>query len=222
MRTLLKFAWCVALLTPPAYGGGVDTGFVRIEAAPFSRVRVLFMGAQIRPGLILTCAHCCRNAGGPGARVQLHVLEDRTLQPYRTEKGRVWCYDSNSDIGLVRLDNPTAISTVYALAPRETELRAGDGVIAYHWRGAPEHLLSVAGHVLRVNPFLGPPTLETNTPPQSGESGAPLVLTSSLEIVGVTSAVDTSFQRGIYGGLEAIYLLLDKCESAPERSAVPS
>jgi hypothetical protein len=87
-------------------------------------------------------------------------------------------------------------------------------VIAFRWRGAPEHLLSVAGQVTRVNPFLGPSTLETNTPPQSGESGAPLVLASSSEIVGVTSAVDMSFQRGVYSGLEAIYQLLDQCGPA--------
>lgn len=217
MRTLLKATCCVAFLNAQAYGSA-DSGFVRIEAAPSSQVRVLFLGAQIRPGLILTCAHCCRNAGGLGVRVRLHVLEDQTLRPYRTVWGRVACYDLDSDIGLVRLDDPDAIFKAYALAPRGTDVRPGDGVVAYRWRGAPEHLLSVMGQVTRANPFLGPPTLETNTPPQSGESGAPLVLASSLEIVGVTSAVDPGSQRGIYGGLDAIYRLLDQCApNTPQR-----
>lgn len=215
MRTLLT-AGC--LLTSPVLAA--DAGFVRLESQlQAGAVRVLFTGAQIRPGLILTCAHCCRAAGGLGGRVVVHVLGDTVWRPYRSVSGTVACFDLALDVGLVVLDDPAAIPVVYVLAPRGTTIQEGDGVFAYRWRKEPEQLIPVAGQITRVNPYLGAPTLETNTPPESGESGGPLVRIDTREIIGVTSAVDVTRQRGLYSGLEAIYQLLDQCQPALERAS---
>lgn len=212
-------AMAMSLFAARGTARAAEPGFVRVEAfLRGGKVRVLFTGAQIRPGLILTCAHCCRSAGGRGARVRVHVLDEERWRPHRTVIGTVQCFDSSTDVGLVRLDDPDAVSAVYVLAPRGTTVQPGEGIYAYRWSSDPERLVPVAGKITRVNPYVGAPTLETDTQPQSGESGGPLVLIHRLEIIGVTSAADMTLRRGIYSGLEAIYQLLDTCE--PEESAV--
>ena len=189
-----------------------DLGFVRVDAKiEEGRAIVAFNGAQIGRGLILTCAHCCQSAGGRGAPVTVHVLAEGTWKPRRTVKGKVWCYDPKADCGLIRLDDPDAIGTAYVLAPRGTKVEPGQVVYALRWRHASQDMSAIRGEITRVSPFLGPPTIETTTAPQPGESGGPLILAERRQIVGVTSALHLELRRGIYCGLEPIYNLLDEC-----------
>lgn len=197
---------------PVAAATAGDLGFVRVEAKiEQRRAIVTFNGAQIGRGLILTCAHCCQSAGGRGAPVTVQVLAEGTWKPHRTVTGKVWCYDPKADCGLIRLDDPDAIGTAYVLAPRGTKVETGQIVYALRWRRASQDMSALRGQITRVNPFLGPPTIETTTTPQPGESGGPLILAERRQIVGVTSALHLELQRGIYCGLEPIYDLLDEC-----------
>lgn len=203
----------VALLAFPGLAARADDlGIVRISArVEEGRAIVSFNGAQIGRGLILTCGHCCRSAGGRGGRVTVHILAGGSWKPSRSVEGTVLCFDFEADCGLIRLDDPDALKAVYVLAPRGTRIEPGDDIYAFQWRRPEERLAPLRGRVTRVNPYLGPSVIETTTIPRPGESGGPLILTERREIIGVTSAADTHLQRGIYCGLESIYQLLDLC-----------
>lgn len=214
MRT--AFARCVFgllfILLVGRSGGADDLGFVRIEARiEQGRAIVAFNGAQIGRGLILTCAHCCQSAGGRGAAVSVHILAAGSWKPYRTVRGTVLCYDPAADCGLIRLEDPDALATAYVLAPRQTVMRPGDAVHAFHWDSSTEALNPVRGQIMRMNPYLGSPVIETSTAPRPGDSGGPLILAERRQIVGVTSALNLELQRGIYCGLDPIWQLIDGC-----------
>lgn len=214
MRT--TFARCLfallSVLSIAGFAAAEDLGFVRIEArVEQGRAIIAFNGVQIGRGLILTCAHCCQSAGGRGAGVSVHILTAGSWKSSRTVRGTVLCYDPAADCGLIRLEDPDALATAYALAPRRTVMRPGDEVHAFHWEALTESLSPVRGQITRLNPYLGSPVIETSTAPRLGDSGGPLILAGRRQIVGVTSALNLELQRGIYCGLDPIWQLIDDC-----------
>lgn len=190
-----------------------DLGIVRVVTRPAADKSVgHFTATHLGDGLLLTCGHCCRHAGGAGVLVDVRVLsrEDRELG--RTEPGVVLCHDESVDLGFIRLTRPEALMTSYELAPRDISLATGQPVLQYTWKDpAMGRLYSVRSFITQVNLFQGPQNIETKFAPVQGDSGAPLVDRQTGTIIGVTTGADYWNRFGVHTGITAVYDLATRC-----------
>ena len=211
---LSRKVWLGALLWVslfPALTAAADLGIVRVVAQPPGQSVAQFTATHIGNGVLLSCGHCCRYAGGPQASVEVLVLHSETRQPYRSIPGRVLCYDPKADVGLLRLDNPEELKTTYQLAPPQYQARVGLPVLLYGWNTAGNQLHSIRSVVTNVDMFVGPPNLVTRDHPHPGDSGSPLVSLSDGFIIGVTTAADLYDRFGVHCGTPPIHQLLAGC-----------
>lgn len=195
-----------------------EAAVVRIEArSADGTLIVLSTGSHVGGGLILTCGHCCRTAGGRGAKAVAHIYSSRTLSYSRTVPITILCYDRDADAGLMRFDEPETLKSTLELAPRRHEVRVGELVRVYGWRGMgnAEQLYASREQIVSLNFFLGPDNIETTGVPIPGASGGPLVKLNDDLIIGVTSAADMTNGRGVYCGLEPIYKLIEHAARHP-------
>jgi hypothetical protein len=200
---VLNPGWCVAQ----------DLGIVQVvtRAAP-GKPSGQFTACHIGRGILLTCGHCCRYAGGPGATVDVAILSEADRSPYRTAAGVVLCFDGSADVGLIRLESADLLTVAHALAPRDFRVAKGHSVVQYTW-GAPggRVLRSVKSTVTAVNLFVGPDNIETRFAPVQGDSGAPLVSQPDGLIIGVTTGADAWGRFGVHAGTAAIHDLALQC-----------
>lgn len=189
-----------------------EVAVVRIEARSADGTQiVLSTGTHIGNGVILTCGHCCRTAGGRGAKAVAHIFSARTLSRSRTVPITVLCYDRAGDAGLMKFDQPDILKSRLMLAPRRQEVEVGELVRVYGWKGTgrSEQLYTLRQQVVSLNLFVGPDNIETTGVPIPGASGGPLVTMSDDLIIGITSAADVTYGQGVYCGLEPIYKLFE-------------
>lgn len=188
-----------------------DLGIVRVVAAPPGKGTAQFTATHLGQGLLLTCGHCCKFAGGPQAPVTVQILHLRDRRPYRTTSGRVICYDGEVDVGFVQLDDPNALTTAYRLAPADFATPLGAAVLQYGWSAETVQLKSVRTIITYVNLFDGPANLETRDHPHPGDSGAPLVDLKTGQVIGVTTGVDAWERFGVHCGIAPIHDLMTRC-----------
>jgi hypothetical protein len=205
-------------------GWAEDLGIVRVvtHATP-DKPSGHFTATHVGNGLLLTCGHCCRYAGGPQTRVDVRILAMEERTPFRTETGTILCLDQAADIGFIRFDRVDALSTAYALAPQDYPLMVGLPVLQYTWKvPGGDRLYSVHSTVSAVNMFLGPANIQTLRAPVQGDSGAPLVGRADGCIIGVTTGADPWNRFGVHAGIATVYELAARCQlELPARPATP-
>lgn len=214
MRELLI---AILLVSHLQLGNGIasaeDLGIVRvITPAKPGRPSGSFTATHLGRGILLTCGHCCRYAGGPGSGVKVEILSAEKRTATRMEAGAILCLDDSADVGVIRLDPTAVLSVAYRLAPRDYRVAPFTPVIQYTW-GEPggRTLHSVRSRISAVNQFVGPANLETSQAPVQGDSGAPLVSLNDGFIIGVTTGADPWGRFGVHAGTTAIHDLLDRC-----------
>jgi len=202
-----------------------DLGIVRVVTrATRDKPSGHFTATHVGNGLLLTCGHCCRYAGGPQAGVDVRILAMEERTPIRTETGTVLCLDQAADVGFIRFDREDVLSTAYALAPQSYALSVGLPVLQYTWKvPGGERLYSVRSTISSVNLFLGPANIETLRAPVQGDSGAPLVSRADGCIIGVTTGADPWNRFGVHAGVAAVHDLAARCQlQLPTRPGIPA
>jgi len=189
-----------------------DLGIVRVVTRPKAGQPLgQFTAAHLGSGVLLTCGHCCKAAGGIDAIVNVEILSAADRKPYRTVAASVVCYNETADVGVLRFEQPDALQTTCALAPRDYDLEVGTPVLLYTWQPGGRQLRSVPSVITKLNLFAGPANIETRQAPVVGDSGAPLVLRGDRLVIGVTTGADYWNRFGVHAGLDAIHDVLAQC-----------
>lgn len=206
------FAASICLLG--SVGWSEDLGIVRVVTrATKDKPSGHFTATHVGKGLLLTCGHCCRYAGGPQARVDVRIRSMEDGVPMRAETATILCLDQAADVGFVRFDRTDALSTAYVLAPVDYSLSVGMPVVQYTWKiPAGDRLSSIRSTITAVNMFLGPANIETRHAPVQGDSGAPLVSRGDGFIIGVTTGADPWNRFGVHAGIAAVHDLAARCQ----------
>lgn len=211
MRPLLFVLLVMAPIPSSAYAE--DLGIVRVVTRPAADKSIgHFTATHLGGGLLLTCGHCCRYAGGVGAIVDVRILAREDRQLGRQVTGSVICQDEAADIGFIRLSDPKSLTVSYVLAERDASLAIGQPVLQYTWKDPSlGRLYSVRSVITQVNLFQGPQNIETKFAPVQGDSGAPLVDRTTGKIIGVTTGADYWNRFGVHTGVAAVYDLAARC-----------
>lgn len=160
---------------------------------------------ESQPGLatILTCGHIFRRLS-KSAVVEIDVYATPKAKP-DTVTGRVLLTDLESDVGLVRINFPTVLSTVRI--SQALNLAKSDRLFSIGCSGGDNPSREEV-QVTSINKYDGPDNLECSGRPQKGRSGGGLFRDD--ELVGVCIAADPQDPRGIYTALKPIGILLEK------------
>jgi hypothetical protein len=212
-QSLLAIGILLAIVLCPRLGEAEDLGIVRVVTRPEpGKPSGHFTATHLGHGILLTCGHCCRYAGGPGIAVDVHVLSLAERTSYRTEPATVLCLDEAADLGLIRLDRPASLPIAYVLAPRDHSIGVGQHVLQYTWQTPGGSVLhSLVSEITTVNMFAGAANLETRHASVQGDSGAPLVCREDGMIIGVTTGADSWGRFAVHTGLKPIHDLLQRC-----------
>jgi hypothetical protein len=219
----MRGAWVIALLiggwsVPVA---GEDLAVVRVNTrGTAARPAAKFTATHLGNGVLLTCGHCCKAAGGIGSRLDVEILSVDNWRVYRTASATVSCYNEPADVGVLLFDNRQAMQSHCTLAPRDYLLDLGAPVLLYTWAPDGAQLRSVPTTITNINLFAGAPNLETKAAPVPGDSGAPLVLRGERLVIGVTTGADYWNRFGVHSGLQAIHDVLQRCPVRPPIGAI--
>jgi thiol-disulfide isomerase/thioredoxin len=164
--------------------------------------------AQRGEAIVLTCGHLFRESQGRSP-VQVELFEAAAPSPRVLEvvQGEVLGYDLTRDLGTVRI-RPTRPAQAKPLAPRDTNLAAGDKAASVGCDHGKEPTVWQT-RLTAINRYVGPANVEAAGTPVQGRSGGGL-FNAHGELIGVCFAADDKANEGLYVGLPAIYEELDR------------
>lgn len=213
--------WVACLLLAVSSVCAEDLAIVRVNTRPEpGQGASLFTATHLGNGVLLTCGHCCRAAGGPGAKVDIQILSAADWKPYRSAPATVSCQNDAADVGVMLFDHRDAMRAACTLAPRDYDVEVGTPVVVYTWSPTGKQLRSIPTAITNVNLFRGAPNLETKQAPVPGDSGAPLILRGDRLVIGVTTGADYWSRFGVHAGLNAVHDVLQRCPVQPPIAAI--